>query len=334
MDSPRLAFHFSTEERSDFDFSKTELSDIGNWVSTDQSLETCCSNDSRGLPSPVQDHSSSSVIQSQSSYDTDCAAYIRLSSASKLSSSCPSSPREFGLPDSEFSGSYSPIFLSCPPSWLELRPQLEDEAAENHQVPLSSSPPEFTGSTPTSDISSKLGEEEESSSLTSASAGRSDTASISSPQHSNYGQCQDQFSQRLHDLLVLVLRGRELARSRTEETDCTTCTSRSDDSDHSSDNQALKQTRYSCFHAYMCTKALFLGLISHILFRYTASLSYPLDEHQCSDISGQQNFEDDISPIRFEIPSNKSFSYVIITKELSRPFDAYIELLKTPRPTA
>ena len=266
MDSHRLDYPFSTEERSDFDFpvfSTSELSDIDNWVSSDQSLEACCSNDSHDLPSPVQDYSSSSaVIQSRSSYDSDPAAYIRLSSASKLSSSCPSSPREYGFPES--SDFYSPALLSCPPSWLELRPQLEDEAAENHQVPLSSSPPEFTSSSPTSDISSELGKEEGSSSLTSASSGRSDTASISSPRHSNCGQHQDQFSQRLHDLLVLVLRGRELARSRTEETDSTTCTSRSDDSDHGSDNQALKQTRYSYFRAYICTKALFLGLIFHI----------------------------------------------------------------------
>jgi hypothetical protein len=261
MDSHRLAYPFSTEERSDLDFpvlSTSELSDNIdnlNWVSSDQSLETYCSNDSRGLPSPVQGFSSSSaVIQSRRSYDTDPAAYIRLSSASKLSSSCPSSPREYGLPES--SGSYSSVLLSCPPSWLELQPHLEDEAAENHHVPLSSSPPEFTSSSPTSDISSELEKEEGSSSLTSASSGRSDTASISSPQHSNCGQCQDQFSQRLHDLLVLVLRGRELARSRTEETDCTTCTSRSDDSDHGSDrNQALMQTRYLYFRAYICTKA-------------------------------------------------------------------------------
>ena len=209
MDSHRLAYSFSTEERSDFDF-------------------------------PVL-------------------------STSELSSSCwcPSSPREYGLP--ELSGSYSPVLLSCPPSWLELRPQLEDEATENHQVPLSSSPPEFTSSSPTSDISSELGKEEESSSLTSASSGRSDTASISSPQHSNCGQRQDQFSQRLHDLLALVLRDRELAGSRTtEETDCSTCTSRSDDSNNGSDNQALKQDRYSYFRAYICPKALFWGLIFHI----------------------------------------------------------------------
>ena len=266
MDSHRLAYPFSAEGRSDFDFpvlSASELSDIDNWVSSDQSLETCCSNDSRGLLSPVQGYSSSSaVIQSRSPYDMDPAAYIRLSSASKLSSSCPSSPREYGFP--EYSNSYSPVLLSCPPSWLESRPQLEDDAAENYQVPLSSSPPEFTSSSPNSDISSELGKEEGSSSLTSASSCRSDTVSISSPQHSDCGQCQDQFSQRLHNLLVLVLRGRELARSRTEETDCTTCTSRSDDSDHSSDSIALKQTRYSYFRAYTCTKALFLRLIFHI----------------------------------------------------------------------
>ena len=328
MDLHTLACKLSTEERPDFDFSTTELSDISNWVSSDQSLETCCSDDSRGLPSPVQDYSSFSAIHSRSSYDTDPAAYIPLSSASKLSSSCPSSPREYGLPES--SGSYSPVFLSCPPSWLELRPQLEDEAAENHQVPLSSSPPEFTSSSPTSDISSELGKEEGSSSLTSASSCRSDTASISSPQHSNCGQCQDQFSQRLHDLLVLVLRGRELARSRTEETDCTTCTSRSDDSDHGSDNQALKETRYSFFHAYIYTKTLFWGLIFHVLSRSTVSLSYLSDEDQCNDKASQQSI-DDVSPIRFEIPSNKTFPYVNITKELSLPSDAYIELLQTPR---
>ena len=253
MDPYRLDYSFSTEERSDFGFpvlSTSGSSDIDNWVSSDQSLETCCSNDSRGLASPVQGCSSSSaVIQSRSSYDTDPAAYICLSSASKLSGSCPSSPREYGFPES--SGSYSPVFLSCPPSWLESRPQLEDEAAENHQVPLSSSPPEFTSSSPTSDISSELGEEEGSSSQTSASSGRSDTASISSLQYSDCGQCQDQFSQRLHNLLVLVLRDRELARSRTGVTDRTTCTSRSDDSDHGSDNQALKQARYSYLCAYM-----------------------------------------------------------------------------------
>ena len=226
MDSHRLAYPFSTEERSDFDFpvlSTSELSDIDNWVSSDpdQSLETCCSYDSRGLPSPVQGYSSSSsVIKSPSSYGVDPAAYIRFSPESR---SCPGSPKEYGLIKS--SGSCSPVLLSCPPSWLELQPQLEVEAAENHQVPLSSSPPEFTSSSPTSDVSSELGKEEKSSSLTSASSGRSDTASISSPQHSDCGQRQDQFSQRLHDLLVLVLRGRELARSRAEETDCTTCTS-------------------------------------------------------------------------------------------------------------
>ena len=168
-----------------------------------------------------------------------------------FASSCPSSPREYGLPESSGSGSYSPVLLSCPPICLESQPQLEDEIAENHQVPLSSSPPEFTSSSPTSDISSELEKEEGSSSLTSASSGRSDTASISSPRHFDCGQPQDQFSQRLHDLLVLVLRSRELARPRTEETDCTTCTSRSDDSDHGSDNQALKQTRYNIFaHIY------------------------------------------------------------------------------------
>ena len=263
MDSDRLDHPFFSEERSDFDFSVLSTSDIDNWVLSDQSLETCFSNDSRGLPSPVQGYpSSSAVILSRGSYDTDPAAYIRPTSVSKLSSSCPSSPREYGLPNS--SGSYSPVLLSCPPSWLELRPQIEDEVAENHQVPLSSSPPEFTSSSPTSDISSELGKEEGSSSLTSASSGRSDTASISSPQHSDCGERQDQFSQRLNDLLVLVLRGRELARSRTEETDCTSCTSRSDDSHHGSDYQALKQTRYSCFCAYICTKALFLGFIFDI----------------------------------------------------------------------
>jgi hypothetical protein len=264
MDSHGLDSYFSTEERFDFD--------IDYWVSSDQSQETssCYSNDSRGLPSPVQGYSSSSaVIQSQCSYDTDNAAYICLSSASKLSSSCPSSPREYGLPES--SGSYSPVFLSCPPSWLELQPQLEDEAAENLQVPLSSSPPEFTSSSPTSDISSQLGKEERSSSLTSASSGRSDTVSISSPQHSDCGQRQDQFSQRLHDLLVLVLRGRELARSRTEETDCTTCTSRSDSSDHGSDNQALKQTRYN-FRAYMHSSINFGIDISHLIAIYPVPL--------------------------------------------------------------
>ena len=258
MDSHGLDHPFSTQELSDFDFSvlsTSELSNIqvDNWASSDQ---TCCSNNSRGLPSPVQGYSShSAVIHSRSPYETDLAAYIPLSSAkSKLSSSCSSPSREYALPES--SGSYSSVLLSCPPSWLELEPQLEDE---NHQVPLSSSPPEFTSSSPTSDFSSELGKEEESSSLTSASSGRSDTASISSPQHSNCGQGQDHFSQRLHDLLVLVLRDRELALSRTEETDCTTCTSRSDDSDHSSDNQVPMQTRYSHYPAYICTKAFFWG---------------------------------------------------------------------------
>ena len=252
MDSHGLDPSFSTEERCDFD--------IDNWVSSesDQSLETCCSNDSRGLPSPVQGYSSSSaVIQSRASYETDMPVDIGLSSASKLSSSYPSSPMEYGLPDS--TGSYSPVLLSCPPSWLELRPQLEDESAENFQVPLSSSPPEFTSSSPTSDISSQLGKEERSSSLTSASSGRSDTASISSPQHSDCGQRQDQFSQRLHDLLALVLRGRELARSRTE-TDCTACTSRSDGSDHGSDDQALNQTRYNIFAHIYALKHYFWNL--------------------------------------------------------------------------
>ena len=259
MDSHRLVYPFSTEERSDFDFPVLSTSDIDHWASSDRSLETYCSNDSPGLPSSVQGFSSSSAaIQSRSSYDSDL---IHLSSASKLSSSCPSSPRKYGLPES--SGSYSPVLLSCPPGWIELPPHIEDEAVD--QVPLSSSPPEFTSSSPTSDISSELGKEG-SSSLTSASSGRSDTASISSPhwQHSNCGQCQDQFSQRLHDLLVQVLRGRELASSRAEETGFTTCTSRSDDSDYGSDNQALMQTRYSYFGAYICTKALFWGLISHI----------------------------------------------------------------------
>ena len=255
IDSHGPEYQFSTEleEPSDFGFPMTsELSDIDNWVSSDQ--ETCCSNDFRGLSPPVQGYASSSVvIQSRASSDTNSAANTHLSLAPgpKLSNSCPSSPREYGLP--EYSGSYSPVLLSCPPSWLELRPQLEDEVAE---VPLSSSSPEFNSSSPTSDISSELGKEEGSSSLTSASSGRSDTASISSPRHSDCGQHQDQFSQRLHDLLVLVLRGRELERSRTQETDCTTCTSRSDDSEHGSDNQALKKTKYIIF-AHIYALALF-----------------------------------------------------------------------------
>jgi hypothetical protein len=165
--------------------------------------------------------------------------------------SCPSSPtREY-----EFPVSYSPDLLSCPPSWLELRPQLDHEAGENnHQVPLSSSPPEFNSSSPTSDISSELGKEEGSSSLTSTSLGsRSDIVSISAPQHFDYGMRPDQFSQRLHELLLLVLRGRELLRSSTQETDRSTGTFRSDDSGQvfGSDHQALKQTRYLYFCTYM-----------------------------------------------------------------------------------
>lgn len=161
-----------------------------------------------------------------------------------IDNSCSNSPREYEFPES--SCSYSSI-LSCPPSWLELRPRLEDDL---HQVPLSSSPPEFISSSPTSDISSELGKEG-SSSLTSASSGsRSDTASISSPQHFDCELRPDQFSQRLHELLLLVLRGRELLRSSTEGTDCITCTSRSDDSNQGSDHQVSQQTRYY-FCAYM-----------------------------------------------------------------------------------
>lgn len=243
MDSPKLAY---PEEQGGFDFlvlsTSSELSDIDNW-------RTCCSDDSRGLPSSVENCSSSTVV----SDDADTTAYMRLASAPVLSNkgsiSCPSSPREYNFPES---CSYSPTLLSCPPSWLELRPQLEDEVGENRQVPLSSSPPEFTSSSLTSDISSEL-EKKGSSSPTSASAGsRSDTASISVPhdQHSDCGG-SDQFSQRLHELLLLVLRGRELLRSRTEETDCTTCTSRSDDPCQSFENQASRQIRYPYLCAYM-----------------------------------------------------------------------------------
>ena len=240
MDSPRLAYPLSTEEQVDFDFPVLSVSsDIDNWDET-QSLRTC-SDDSRGLPSPVEGCSSSysAVVQSRSSYDADPAVAL---ASDKGSTSCPSSP----------------TLLSCPPSWLELRPQLENEAGEIYQVPLSSSPPEFTSSSPTSDISSELGKEG-SSSLTSASSrSLSDTASISSPQHFYCELRPDQFSHRLHELLLLVLRDRKLLRS-TEETDCTTCTSRSDDSGQGSgsDNQAPKQTRYSYF-AHIFTKALLL----------------------------------------------------------------------------
>lgn len=75
-----------------------------------------------------------------------------------------------------------------------------------------------------------LEKDERYSSLTSGSSARSDTvlsllsvpivggATISSAK----------------EILALVLRGRQLASSRTEETECTTCISRSDDfnSDH------------------------------------------------------------------------------------------------------
>jgi hypothetical protein len=163
---------------------------------------------------------------------------------SDIDHSCSSSPREHEFPES--SCFYSSI-LSCPPSWLELRPQLEDDI---HQVPLSSSSPEFTSSSPTSDISSELGKEGSSSLTSASSSSRSETASISSPQHFDCELRPDQFSQRLHELLLLVLRGRELLRSSTEGTDCTTCTSRSDDSNQGSDNQVPQQTRYY-FCAYM-----------------------------------------------------------------------------------
>jgi hypothetical protein len=77
--------------------------------------------------------------------------------------------------------------------------------------------------------------------------------------------------------------------------------------------------------------SIILGLIFHfsdILSRSTTSLSYLSDDHQCSDKASQQNI-DDISPIRFENPSNGTFPYVNITKELSLSSDAYIELLQT-----
>jgi len=235
MDSSRLAHPLPSEECADLNFPVLSMyprsPDIDNWVSS----QTCCSDDFQGSSSPVEGHSTSSaVVQSQSSDGVNPTAYMRLAweSSNKASNSCPHSPREYGFPES--SCSHSTILLSCPPSWLGLQPKLEDEATENPQVPLSSSPPEFTSSSPTSDISSELGEEEVSSSLTSASSGSalSDTASISASQNFDRGPRMDQFSRRLHELLLSVLRARELDRSRTrdEKTDCTTCTSRSDDS--------------------------------------------------------------------------------------------------------
>ena len=44
--------------------------------------------------------------------------------------------------------------------------------------------------------------------------------------------------------------------------------------------------------------------------------------------------DDDVSPIRFEIPSNRTSPYANITKELSLHSDAYIDLLEMPRHTA
>ena len=212
------------QESVDFDFPGPGSSDI-DWVS----LPTYCSNDSPSLQSPVQG-CSSPAVHSRGSDDAGPIAYMHLTweaESSSTGSDSSRSPREYGFP-----------LLSCPPSWLQSRPELEEDATEIHQVPLSSSPPEFTSSSPTSDISSELGKEEGSSSessRTSASSGtRSDTASLSASQHVDCGQRQDYFSQRLHELLLLVLRSRELERSRTlDETDCTTCTSLSDDSSSS-----------------------------------------------------------------------------------------------------
>ena len=225
MDSSKLTCPLSTEEWADFNFPVSpRYSDTANLVSS----QTCCSDDAHSLPSSVEGYASSStVVESRSSDEADLVAYMRLGwdSSNRDSNSYLHSP--------EFPESPCSILLSCPPSWLELQPELEEEATGNNEVPLSSSPPEFTSSSPASGISSEPENEEGSSSLTSASSGaRSDPASISSSRHFDCGPRPDQFSQRLHELLLLVLRGRELERSRIrdEETECTTCTSRSGDS--------------------------------------------------------------------------------------------------------
>ena len=205
MDSHRLDNPFSMEERSDFDFSILSTLPLSS-----SPPEFTSSSPTSDIPSDLGNWTN----------------YFYMDFGSVMDSHSPDNPFS-----TEERSDFDFSILST--------------------LPLSSSPPEFTSSSPTSDISSDLGKEEGSSSLTSASSGRSDIASISCPQHSDRGQLRDQFSQRLHDLLVLVLRGRELARSRTEEADCTTCTSRSDDSDRGSDNQVLKQTRYNIFaHIY------------------------------------------------------------------------------------
>ena len=215
MDSSRLAYAPPPTEECSVLSTCLELSD-------------CCSDDFRSsLESLVKGHSSPSAVQSD--YE-DSAAYMLFPwdlESSKDSNSCPRSPKGYGFPESPCS--HSTFLLSCPPSWLESRPQCEDETTETHPVPLSSSPPEFTSSSPTSDISSELGKEEGSSLTSASSSTRSDTASISGSQLFDCGLRPDQFSQRLHELLLLVLRDRELERS-SEETDCTTCISRSDDS--------------------------------------------------------------------------------------------------------
>ena len=118
--------------------------------------------------------------------------------------------------------------------------------------------------------------------MTSAYSGaRSDSASIS-PSF-DCGPRPDQFSRRLHELL-LVLHGRELERSRIrdEETECTTCTSRSGDSSDSgfeysgNDEQSVLTkirtsnppsrvvTRSPTVFAHICAKTQFLINNPHI----------------------------------------------------------------------
>ena len=236
-------------EQTDFSFPvNPELSDTDNWVAS------CCSDVSR-FSSPVEGYSpSSAAVQLRSSDDEDYAAYMRLPWEPESSdNSRPCSPREYGLSESS---PHPTTLLSCPPSWLEWQPQLGG-AIENHQVPLSSSPPEFTSSSPTSDLSSELGNKEGSSSLTlTSSSVQSDSASISVSQHFDCELRPDQFSQRLHELLLLVLHDRELERSSTrdEETDSLsddsglldTCTENFGDDDDSVVAKTRTSTPASC----------------------------------------------------------------------------------------
>ncbi|KDR71613.1 hypothetical protein GALMADRAFT_143867 [Galerina marginata CBS 339.88] len=122
--------------------------------------------------------------------------------------------------------------LSCPPSWLQLDGQPEFYAAEDAEhtlekdiqdsglevleVPLSSSPPDLTSSSPRSTGSGDL-ERSWSSSLTSASTDSLlDSVSVSqlNPSLTSLptGASVDDFGQRLHQLLLIALKERELER--------------------------------------------------------------------------------------------------------------------------